>query len=271
MAGKGRETSTTASVDLTKALMHGSSGIKKKLRDIKRLLSRDNLPADVKIANERALKTLTLELNRVQNDQRVKLNAQRYHKVRFFEKKKAVRFYKKSLKTVNELESELQISEKSVTKIENADVDANADAENQSSETNVRSVKELKKLLKKEKRILEHCKIDLGYILNFPKGEKYISLYAKTETSNSKDMSRKAIEGLKKTNAKREEIKKMIADKLSKNELEFTIENEINGNINVPKSKNSMNNGTTTANVDDVEETENKENNDGEEDDFFES
>ena len=84
-------------------------------------------------------------------------------------------------------------------------------------------------------------------------------------------MSRKAIEGLKKTNAKREEIKKMIADKLSKNELKFTIENEINGNNNVPKSKNSTNNGTTTANVDDVEETENKENNEGEEDDFFES
>lgn len=237
---KVKEASTTASVDLTKALMHGSSGIKKKIRDISRLLNKnsDTLPADVKIANERALKTLKLELEKVQVDQKTKKLVQRYHKVRFFEKKKAIRFYKKSEKIIKDLEVEID------------------------GKQNTDEVKELKKKLKKEKRIFEHCKVDLAYVLNFPRNEKYISLYAKTEIPAN--LPKKATEGIKKTNLKRENLKKMFSEQLQKNELEISLEEGINVEINNNNRKSKQSNNNQ---IDQDEEGEGQK---GDEDDFFE-
>lgn len=237
-----RDTSTTASVDLTRALMHGGAGIKKKIRDITRLLNKD-IPADVKIANERALKTLKLELEKVQDDQKMKKLSQRYHKVRFFEKKKAVRFYKKAFKKVNELENK-------VSTIENDD-----------------EKKKAKKELKKERRVLEHCKVDLAYILNFPRDMKYISLYARAEIEEN--TPKKAREGIKRTNAKREEIRKMISDGLRDGTLEVSIEDGIaeGGAQGKQKTTRRSNNAENTQEqVDDVEKVVETA-----EDDFFES
>lgn len=232
---KTKETSTTASVDLTKALIHGSSGIKKKIRDISRVLNRDNLSADVKIANERALKTLKIELEKVQDDLRTKKIAQRYHKVRFFEKKKAIRFYKQSEKNIKELE--------------------------ESEEDD----KEIKKKLKKEKRVFEHCKIDLAYVLNFPKNEKYISLYAKAEVNES--LPKRAKDGIKKTNAKREQYKKSFAEQMKNGKLEVSLEEGINGEITGDKKRRGVNNNKGKAQqVDDVVVGDKEENGD----DFFE-
>lgn len=239
---KVKEASTTASVDLTKALMHGSSGIKKKIRDISRLLSKDNLSADVKIANERALKTLKLELEKVQTDQKTKKLVQRYHKVRFFEKKKSIRFYKKSEKIIKDIETEI------------------------SNTTDETEIKELKKKLKKEKRIFEHCKVDLAYVLNFPRNEKYISLYAKTEIPEN--LPKKAKDGIKKTNLKRESLKKMFSDQLQKNELEVSLEDGIKGEFDNNRMK--INNNKKKGNVDDVDKKQGGGEGDDEEDDFFE-
>jgi hypothetical protein len=238
---QGRNTSTSAGVDLTGALMHGGAGIKKKIRDISRLLSKD-VPADVKIANERALKTLKLELEKVQEEQMMKKLSQRYHKVRFFEKKKAVRFYKRAFKAVNELEEK-------ISKAEGDD-----------------EVKELKKELKKEKRIMEHCKVDLAYILNFPRNMKYIALYARAEIKD--DTPRKAKEGIKKTNAKREEIKKAVSEGLRDGTLEVSIEEGLAG-IPMDQQKTTRRSNaseTTQDQVDDVETVTEVV-----EDDFFES
>jgi hypothetical protein len=239
---KVKEASTTASVDLTRALMHGSSGIKKKIRDISRLLSKDNLSADVKIANERALKTLKLELEKVQTDQKTKKLVQRYHKVRFFEKKKSIRFYKKSEKIIKDIEIEI------------------------SNTTDETEIKELKKKLKKEKRIFEHCKVDLAYVLNFPRNEKYISLYAKTEIPEN--LPKKAKDGIKKTNLKRESLKKMLSDQLQKNELEISLEDGIKGEFDNNRMK--INNNKKKSNVDDVDKKQGGGEGEEEEDDFFE-
>lgn len=236
-----KEASTTASVDLTKALMHGSAGIKKKIRDITRLLSKDTLPADVKIANERALKTLKLELDKVQNDNKTKKLAARYHKVRFFEKKKAIRFYKKSEKAIKEIESEI------------------ADCK----EDEVEKMKELKKKLKKEKRVFEHCKVDLAYVINFPKTEKYIALYATTDFEN---LPKKAKEGIKKAYAKRDELKKKFGEQLRNNTLEISLEDGISGEIRHNTTHN--NSADMIRNVDDVQDDGMGE--DKETDDFFE-
>lgn len=231
-----KEASTTASVDLTKALMHGSAGIKKKIRDITRLLSKDTLPADVKIANERALKTLKLELEKVQTDNKAKKLAAKYHKVRFFERKKAMRFYKKSEKAIKDIEEQI----------------ANC------KESDGEEIKELKKKLKKEKRVFEHCKVDLAYVLNFPKTEKYIALYATTDMEN---LPKKAKDGIKRAYAKREELKKRFGEQLRNNSLEISLEDGIRAEI-----RHNNNTGNVTKNVDDALEDEG----DKEVDDFFE-
>lgn len=241
---KGKEASTTASVDLTKALMHGSSGIKKKIRDISRLLSKDTLPADVKIANERALKTLKFELERVQKEHKTKKVVQRYHKVRFFEKKKSIRFYKKSEKIVAELEKEIK---------------------NAAPDCDENTLKDAKRRLKKEKRIFEHCKVDLAYVLNYPREEKYISLYAKSEISEN--LPKKAKDGIKKTNSKRESLKKMFADQLRENKLAITLEEGIKGEISSGTSNTATKNNKEQSAIDDVE-LENVVQQ--QEDDFFE-
>lgn len=250
---KYRETSTAVGVDLTKALSHGSSGIRKKMRDISRLLKRDNLAADIRIANERALKTLQLELNKVGEDQKEKKLAIKYHKVRFFEKKKAKRFYLQNKKKVESLESKLK--------------DENINEEES---------KNLKKELKKLKRVLEHCSVDLAYVLNFPKNEKYISLYVNNNESTKDKLDEKTRNGLRKTNEKRNEYKKLFADQLKNGTLGISLEEEFNiktENNNSGNSNNSNNkkvkgrSKVPTENIDDAE----KINEDNEEkDDFFE-
>lgn len=72
-------------IEVSKAINTGSSAkLKKKIRDIERLLSKnDKLPADKKIEYERALKGLKVELQNSQNVLKAKNNATKYHMVRF--------------------------------------------------------------------------------------------------------------------------------------------------------------------------------------------
>lgn len=247
---KYKETSTAVGVDLTRALAHGSSGIRKKMRDITRLLQRDNLAADIRIANERALKTLKLELQKVQGDQKERKFAQKYHKVRFFERKKAIRFYIKSKKSVDALNEQI------------AEIEANEDKE---------AGRELKKQLKKEKRVFGHSQIDLAYVLNFPKNEKYIALYA-TNTTPVEKLPKKAQAGIKASNERKEEFKKLFAEQLNEGTLEVGLEEGLRKEKSEETAEKS-NRGRSSANqvnkksqqIDDVEAvTEN------EKDDFFE-
>lgn len=75
-----------------------SAKLKKKIRDLERLLKRPNLNATVKIETERALVALKAESESIDRNKTVAHNAKKYHMVRFFERKKAYRKLKQTLK-----------------------------------------------------------------------------------------------------------------------------------------------------------------------------
>lgn len=76
----------------------GSAKLKKKIRDLERLLKRPNLEANKKVETERALAALRSEVDTVQETKKVGQIAKKYHMVRFFERKKAYRRLKQALK-----------------------------------------------------------------------------------------------------------------------------------------------------------------------------
>lgn len=69
----------------------GASKIRKRIRDLQRLLRKPGLSATKKVETERALESFELDLKKVQTSNLEKKNAQKYHMVRFFDKKKAIR------------------------------------------------------------------------------------------------------------------------------------------------------------------------------------
>lgn len=148
----------------------GSNKIKKRIRDIERLLAkkRDTLPDTVIIEKERSLQALKYELDQAQLKQKVKKNSKKYHMVRFFERKKAMRRYKNALKNDDEEET-LQ------------------------------------------------RKIDLCYVVNFPKSEKYIALYPNEEADSAK------------TNERREFFRGKIAKQFENGSLPVPLEDILKG------------------------------------------
>ncbi|RPA99779.1 hypothetical protein L873DRAFT_1737856, partial [Choiromyces venosus 120613-1] len=114
--------------------------LKKKVRDLQRLLNNPNtsLPADVRLENERALSAFQSELTVVRGAAKEKSIAKKYHMVRFFERQKATRKLRKAERELEKVEEE-----------------GKAEA---------------------EKKVYE-AKLDLNYIMHYPRGEKYISLF----------------------------------------------------------------------------------------------
>lgn len=179
------------SLEIGSVINSGSAKIKKKIRDITRLLRRPNLPADVRVDNERALGALTAELESKQFDKKAQHLSKRYHMVRFFERKKAIRRLKNALNQLKELES---------------------------------ASEPVKKDIKKQKKILKHCQVDVAYICNFPKSEKYISLYP-TEAPATEGEKK----GKKKTDAKRSELRKKFEKAFDDNTLAIKVEDVLAG------------------------------------------
>ncbi|KAH9980669.1 hypothetical protein BJV74DRAFT_779278 [Russula compacta] len=118
----------------------GVSKIKSVLRQTRRLLAKEGLGADARIDAERKLKALEMDLVAAKRANKERAIATRYHKVKFFDRKKLLR---KIRQTKKRLEDE-EISSK------------------------------LRKALKTE---LFDLRVDLNYVLNYPNLEKYISLY----------------------------------------------------------------------------------------------
>ncbi|KAI3404129.1 EFG1 [Candida oxycetoniae] len=190
----GRARGSNGPIEVSKALSTGSSAkLKKKIRDIERALRKhDKLPADKKIEYERALKALNVELQNAQLHQKEKANASKYHMVRFFEKKKAIRKLKQLRKTYEEVEK-----------------------------TQVR------KDIKKARKQLKHGEVDLMYVVLFPKSEKYISLYP---SSNEEDMTDPKVKaGVRKTEAQRIEFRKEIENLMALGKIPFTVDDIIQG------------------------------------------
>ncbi|GMG21770.1 unnamed protein product [Ambrosiozyma monospora] len=204
----------SSTVDIT-SVLGSASKMKKKIRDITRLLKKPNLPSDMRIENERAIKTLKFELESVQLNGKLKKMSGRYQKVKFFERTKAYRKYNSTLRSVKELETKLES-----LKTEKEEKDGGDD------ESKEDEVKSTKKQLKKLKKQLNHAELDLLYIFNYPESEKYISLYREPTdptqaTSTDSRQIEKMSKGSKQTELKKEQIRKSIAQKRDSDQLEF--------------------------------------------------
>ncbi|KAH8658660.1 hypothetical protein BGZ60DRAFT_493079 [Tricladium varicosporioides] len=110
-----------------KKQVHASSvnTIKKHIRDISRRLERaEDLPADVRIEDERALAGYRQELGEAEAEKTRQKMIKRYHMVRFFERQKATRAIKKIRKQLLASESadEVEILK---SKMHKAEVDLN--------------------------------------------------------------------------------------------------------------------------------------------------
>lgn len=195
-----RGNNTSIGIDLSSVLNHGSSRIKKKMRDIRRLLKKDGLPSDLVIANERALKTLEMELANVETNKKAQKFASRYHKVRFFERKKAGRHYKHEKRKLEQLKDE-----KHQLKKEKKDYS------------------DIKKQIKEQEAITHKRAVEYAYTLNFPDTEKYISIY-RTNNEDPEKMSRKAQKGLKKVETKRRDYLQRYSDELDQGKLKVSLE-----------------------------------------------
>lgn len=287
------------------------SKIKKRIRDLERLIRRQktimdknnssgnkgkdgndeqsenkyHINANVIVENQRALTALNQELKNVDKIIISKKFSQIYHKVRFFEKKKALRKIKKSEKLIADLEAE-KYQLKHDKKNKNKD-----------------EIKKVKKKLKKAKNQLIEHHIDLAYVLNFPRDERYIALYAsssKESLGNNSDIdidsdadsdsdsnvdnntTKKKDEPTDKTSIRRKLIRDRVTILLQENVLPIKIEPELDPSLKkvltsnktvyaadlLPSEKNKSKNETGNILEDDVYEGFN--NNDEEkEDDFF--
>ncbi|WEW55341.1 18S rRNA maturation protein [Emydomyces testavorans] len=128
----------------------GTNELKTRIRDIKRLLNKktDDLPADIRVAKERELAECQRDLDKAELKKLRSKMIQKYHFVRFLERKRAS-------KELKRLEAQRQ-------KLEN---DNNLDAY-----TREKGLKSLNKRIKT-------TEIDLNYTLYSPLTQKYISLY----------------------------------------------------------------------------------------------
>ena len=184
-----------ASIEVSAAMGGGNAKIKKKIRDIERLLRKDTLGADIRLENERALKALRVELEEAQSRLKERKTAKKYHMVRFFEKKKALRKLKQATKEVKRLEEEGD-----------------------------------KKAIKKARRVLKHAQIDTAYVLLFPKSQKYLSLYPNDhETNNEANLTAKAKKEIQETEEARRNRRKEMEKLIDEDQLPFTFEDVLAG------------------------------------------
>ncbi|QRV98350.1 rRNA-processing protein EFG1 [Ceratobasidium sp. AG-Ba] len=121
----------------------GVQRLKASLRQTRRLLAKDNLAPDVQIQAERKLKSLEADLAKAELRRKERSMAVRYHKVITLDRQKVTRKLKQTKRAL---------------------------------EASGLEKKERKKL---QKELLKH-RIDLNYIINYPKLDKYIALYPST-------------------------------------------------------------------------------------------
>ncbi|CAH3174070.1 unnamed protein product [Porites lobata] len=120
--------------------------LKNKLRDVQRLLKKSDLPATVRVIQERMLEVLKETIKDKAKEDKEKIIIQRCKKVKFFEKRKLFRKYKTCLRELKEC-----------------------------------SENEERNALRKE---LEEIKLQWNYVIHFPQDVKYISLFPATSYTN---------------------------------------------------------------------------------------
>lgn len=225
--------SNGASIEVAGVIGTGASKTRKKMRDIERLLKKDTLPAHVRVENERALKALGVELQNTQYNLKAKQNAKKYHMVRFFEKKKAIRKLKQARKTLEDTAST-----------------------------------EVRKDIKKARKVVKHSEVDIVYVMLFPKTEKYISLYPNPKEDDKTELSKnpKAKKGMQMTEERKRELRKQAERLLDENKLPFSIDDVLQGKT--IRLDDTQNHAVLTEEIDAPSKKYNDE--EEKEDDFFE-
>ncbi len=171
----------------------GVQKIKAALRQTRRLLAKDNLAADVRVATERRLKSLEGDLEKAEQGRLERAMATRYHKIKFFERQKVSR---KIQQTKRKLAAATEKAER-----------------------------------KKWEAHLAELRVDLSYIVHYPKTKKYISLFP-PEVRNAKegqsaaDVAREAKEKSE-TDRQREEIRTWMREQMDSGALSWEPEVEL--------------------------------------------
>lgn len=183
-----KHTSSNRQHDSAGPSLPGVQKIKAALRQTRRLLAKEKLAADVRVATERRQRALETDLANTERARKERAMAQRYHKVKFFERRKVSR----KLKQVQrQLES-------------------------------CTDKKEKKKL---EKALLE-LRVDLNYITHFPKLKKYISLFppevrqhAPDADTAAKGKAKEAEAEKAATDAQRKQVREEIRERMERGDL----------------------------------------------------
>ncbi|KAG1767482.1 hypothetical protein EV702DRAFT_1146805 [Suillus placidus] len=166
----------------TEESLPGVQKIKSSLRQTRRLLAKENLAADVRVETERRLKALEADLARAETARKERTYAMKYHKVKFFERQKLVRRIKQVKRDLTSAQG------KEKTKLEGE---------------------------------LESLRVDLNYILHYPKTRKYISLFPP---------ERRQIDTVSTTsddNDQRITVRALIQDQMQRGEISKQPENEL--------------------------------------------
>ncbi|KAG7091296.1 hypothetical protein E1B28_010342 [Marasmius oreades] len=157
-------------------VLPGVQKIKAAMRQARRLLAKDKLDADVRVHTERKLKSLELDLAKAEESRRERTFATKYHKIKFFERQKVSRKIKQAKRKL---------------------------AEDEDSS---------KQRLQSE---LFDLRVDLNYILHYPKTKKYISLFP-PEVRKGQE---KPADDSAATNAERGEVRNWIREQMEKGAL----------------------------------------------------
>lgn len=132
---------------------HRDVPLEVRISECKRRLAKGTLPADVRRTQERILQSLTHEQQQLDKEKRAKKLASKYKAVRFFEKRKVTRKLKSAIKR---------------------DLSASGGGSSEELRTEVTDLK---------KR--------LNYIVHFPLDQKYLSLFASSETADEKGVTKR--------------------------------------------------------------------------------
>ncbi|KAJ2079784.1 18S rRNA maturation protein [Coemansia sp. RSA 988] len=127
---------------------------KKQIRDVTRLLSREGLPSTARVELERRLKALTIQQKQLTNSEKDRANASRYHKIKFFERKKVSRM-------LTQIDKQLEIKE---------------------------ITPEAREKLTTDKQ--EHL-VNLNYTTYYPNEFKYISLFPANPSSTTEETAKR--------------------------------------------------------------------------------
>ncbi|KAI0919136.1 hypothetical protein AcV5_002130 [Taiwanofungus camphoratus] len=194
----------------------GVQKIKASLRQTRRLLAKDNVAADVRMATERRLKALEADLEQAEHARKERVMAVRYHRIKFFERQKVMR-------RIHRIKRQFSQGPGS-----------------EGDEGNKLDKKDRKKL----ERQLEELRVDLNYILNYPKTKKYISLFppelraeshaapdpyphTTSKAKSKSDSTMDSVTSQSETDAQREAVRAWIRERIAAGDMSATPEIEM--------------------------------------------